>query len=58
MDLKDNLANRVASLSTPLAEAIRVSQELMAPQLNAGTRGHATRPRPEPIRPPRRMPHY
>jgi hypothetical protein len=58
MDLKGNLANRLASLSTPLAEAIRVSQELMAPQLNAGTKGYLAKPEREAVRTPRRVPHY
>jgi hypothetical protein len=55
VNLKDNIVNRVNALSSPLGDAMKAAQELMAPQLDAGTKGLGARPA---AAAKKRLPHY
>ena len=56
MNLKDAIVSRVNSMSGPLGDAMKAAQELMAPQMDAGTKGVPARPAASPAG--RRLPHY
>jgi len=51
MTLKQSIAKRVASVTPPLAEALRASEDLMAPRLDAGRKGIRVRPPSPPAAP-------
>jgi hypothetical protein len=56
MNLKETIVSRVNSVSGPLGEAMKAAQELMAPQMDAGTKGVIVKPAAG--QSGRRRPHY
>ncbi len=58
MENQKSLAGRIAAISAPLAEALRATQELMAPAMDAGTKGISLKRAVQPPSPPPRLPHH
>jgi hypothetical protein len=44
MTVKQSIAKRVARVTPPLVQALRASEELMAPRLDTGSKGIRVRP--------------